>query len=318
MLWGALTEPVPVREAAWALLGLSSEFTGRRAGRSIATSSEAATLLAEMPEILRNLSITTEQTAERCQGEIRGPVLWSETMAARAGTAGSTDVFVCLTARRAYDTPANRVLVAALTEIRRAAAAADPVEGGVRDDAAITEARRVGDEARRYLEHRTLRDVSRKRPSRRDVAAASRGRRNQRYRPALALLSRVRTPLGLADLLAFGDARTARQHRVVVALASGLHRLGTPLGRPRVTPGGELRAGRLVYRHPEVARATGNPLHGIVVDRLLIDVPDPTSDPDPARAADALAARSHGRTPVLITGPADIDRAVRLLHEAGG
>lgn len=311
MLWDNLSRPFPVRDAARALFGLSPEVIRQLAGALVATSPEAEALLLAMPEILRNLSITTVQTAERCQGEVRGAVLWAETMSARAGTAGATDVFICLTARRAYDTPQNRVLVSALDAIRRAAVDADPVARQAYDDEVLLRARVNGDEARRFLEHRTLRDVGRKRPTRRDVAKAARGRRSQQYHPVVDVLDRNAEPIQLKNLLAFNDARTAWQHWLLVTFASQLRRRGAPLGSFRITPSGDLRAGRLTYRHPSVADESHAPLHGVLFDRLIVDVPDrPGMDPD--AATEALTRRAQGRTPVVVRSAADVAHAVEL------
>lgn len=312
MLWNLLAEPVPVHDAARALFGLSTDVVRKLAGALMATAPETNALLAAMPELLRNLSITTIQTAERSQGEVRGPILWSETMAARSATAGATDVFVCLTAERAYDTSENRVLVAALDAVKKAAADADPVARQAYDDEVLLQARVNGDEARRYLEHRTLRGVSRKRLAHRDRAKASGGRRSQQCRPAIAVLERAKNPIEVRHLLAFSDARTVWQHWVIVTLAAQLRERGAPLGAFRITPRGELRAGRLTYRHPDVAAEIGSEPHGIVFERLLIDVPDPVGNRDPRSASEALTARAAGRVPVLVTGPADVARAADL------
>ncbi len=311
VLWDGLARPLSVRDAARALFGLSPDVIRQLAGALVATSSEADALLLAMPEVLRNLSITTIQTAERCQGEVRGPVLWAETMSARAGTAGATDVFICLTARRAYDTPQNRVLVAALTAIKSAAADADPVARQAYDDEVLQRARSNGDEARRFLEHRTMRDVSRHRPSRRDVAKAAGGRRSHQYQPAIDMLRRKLDPIRLDNLLAFNDARTAWQHWLVVTLAAQLRRRGAPLGAFRVTPSGDLRAGRLTYRHANVAADMQSPLHGVLFERLIVDVPDERGMGIDA-ATEALGRRAQGRMPVVVASAADVERAADL------
>ncbi len=71
------------------------------------------------------MAIATTDKPERCYGELRGPVLWSETMSARSASAGDPGMFVCATTTKAYDTDENRVLKAALDVIRRAGADAD-------------------------------------------------------------------------------------------------------------------------------------------------------------------------------------------------
>ncbi|HEY7940152.1 MAG TPA: hypothetical protein VID05_09975, partial [Acidimicrobiales bacterium] len=129
---------------------------------------------------------------------------------------------------------------------------------------------------------------------------------------ALHMLDRGKHPITLNHLLAFTDRRTAWQHWVIMALSQRLRARGHPLPMYRSTPAGDLRAGRLAYRHPGIARFTGTPLHGILFERLLIDVPDPIDHPDLARAEFELGARSQGRVPVLVTSEADIDRVVNL------
>ena len=55
----------------------------------------------------------------RSRGEVRGPVLWSETMSARPPSFGDPDLFVCTSPQRDYDTAENRVLVRALRVLGR-------------------------------------------------------------------------------------------------------------------------------------------------------------------------------------------------------
>lgn len=318
LLWRQLIQPVPIVDVAQALFGLPAPISRQLAGALLATSDEAVLLLETMPTILRGLSITTVQSAVRCQGEVRGPVLWSETMAARSGTAGATDVFVCLTAERAYDTPQNRVLVSALTALKKAADAADPVARQAYNDEVLLRARMNGTEARHYLDHRTMKGVSHKRVTGRTIAKTRAGTRNRNYEPALALLERARNPVSLDHLLSFSDSRTAWQHWVIMALAARLRARGNPLPVYRPTPNGDLRAGRLTYRHPTTARAVKNPLHGILFERLLIDVPDPIDHEDLVAAEADLGDRAHGRVPVLVTSEADVDRAVDLAFSGLG
>ena len=114
----------PVRVVA-ALLGLPARVARQVIGASVATSPEAEALLEAMPHIVRSLAIATTDRPERCYGELRGPVLWSETMGARSASAGDPGLFVCSTTTKAFDTDENRVLKAALAAIRRAGADAD-------------------------------------------------------------------------------------------------------------------------------------------------------------------------------------------------
>ena len=84
-------------------------------GADVATSPEAeraARRACRTPS--RSLATSLQTQTERCIGELRGPVLWSETMSARASSFGDEGLFVCKTPSRAYDIDENRVLVAAL------------------------------------------------------------------------------------------------------------------------------------------------------------------------------------------------------------
>lgn len=312
LLWDHLTRPRDTVDAAQTLFGLAPVITRQLMGAVLATCPEAEHLLATMPKALRSLAIATTVTPQRCQGELRGAVLWSETLSARGGTAGATDVFVCASSARAYDTPENRVLVAALNAIVLAARSTDPIAHAAWNDEVLLRARDNGTRARHYLEHRTLSTVRRRRPDARELAKTRSGNRRKTYDPALALLERAKQPVTLDHLLAFTSPRTAWQHWVLMALTQRLRQRGHPLPRFRTTPGGDLRAGRLLYRHPATAEATNVPLHGILFERLLIDVPDPIDQRDRVIGEGALAARAGGRIPVLIKSEADIDLAVDL------
>lgn len=312
LLWDHLAGPRDTVDAAQTLFGLAPVITRQLMGAVLATCPEAEHLLATMPKALRSLSIATTVTPLRCQGELRGAVLWSETLSARAGTAGATDVFVCASSARAYDTPENRVMVAALAAIVQASRNTDPIAHAAWDDAVLLRARDNGTRARHYLEHRTLSTVRRRRPDARAIAKTRSGNRRKTYEPALAVLERAKQPVTLDHLLAFTSPRTAWQHWVIMALTQRLRQRGHPLPRFRTTPVGDLRAGRLLYRHPATAQANNVPLHGILFERLLIDVPDPIDQRDRVIGEGALAARAGGRIPVLVKSEADIDRAVDL------
>ncbi len=314
LLWNHLGRPLDIPDTAQALFGMSPIATRQLMGAVLATSSEAVDLLASMPRTLRSLSIATTVTPLRCQGELRGAVLWSETLSARAGTAGATDVYVCASNSRAYDTPQNGVLVAALRAVQEAAKAAEPVDrrSAAWDDEVLLLAREHGTRARQYLDHRTLKTVRRSRPDARAISKTRATSRHRTYEPALAMLGRAARPVTLDHLLPYSSARTAWQHWVLMALSQQLRQRGHPLPRFRVTPSGDLRGGRLLYRHPTTAAAVGVPLHGILFERLLIDVPDPIDHRDRVMGEGQLAARAGGRIPVLVTSEEDIERAVDL------
>src|SRR4051794_41006699 len=113
-LWGMLARPLDCHRVAESMLGLTPVAARLTSGVILASSPEVDQLIEEMPVIIRSLAIATTARNERLHGEVRGPVVWSETMAARASSAGDPAVFVCTNSVRAYDTAENRVLVGAL------------------------------------------------------------------------------------------------------------------------------------------------------------------------------------------------------------
>src|SRR5206468_3237831 len=162
-----------------ALFGVSPAVTRHMVGVVIATSPEAERLLEAMPNVVRSVAVSTTMRPRRCLGEVRGPVLWSETNAARAASASAGDVFICASPVKAFDTEENQVLVHVLTAIRDAARDADGPGGHAHDDPAARRWRHNGARALRFLEHRTLVDVTRGRPSGRAVRRARAGSRRR-------------------------------------------------------------------------------------------------------------------------------------------
>jgi hypothetical protein len=261
-----------------------------------------------MPTIVRSLAIATTDRPERCHGEIRGPVLWSETMSARSASAGDPGLFVCATTSKAYDTDENRVLKAALAAIQRSGRSAD-LGVAAEGDVVVKRARHNGQVAARLLDHQTLAQVPVVRPSSRSLRRTRAGSRRHTYEPALALLRRAAEPLWADHISAFADARTEAQHDLLAATLQQLEDMTGSAPALRSDRGG-LRAGPLGYHHPG---RQGDPeqVDGITIGAVLLDVPDPLhGDVDAARAR--LEARAGGRQAVLALGAADVERAVTL------
>jgi hypothetical protein len=302
-LWLRLKRPFDPAGAVQALTGLHPGAARQLVALHLAGSPEADTLLDHMHEIVRAMAIATTSHPVRTN-EVRGPILWSETISARTSSPGAGNVFICSSPVKAYDTPENRVLAHALTRIRDAAQAierhpAEPTAGTL-----SRRARHNGTRAARALEHRTLGGLDRKKPHGRDVKAARSGSRKHRYRFAVAMLERAADPVPPAVIVAITPARTARQHGLLLAL---LERLGPAAGTLQVDNAG-LLSGPIRYLHP--ARAGADGVHGIILDGLLLDVPH--ANVDPAQEEVDLVARAHGLPALVARGPADVDRALRL------
>jgi hypothetical protein len=303
-----LARPYDPERVNSALLGIPTRVSQQLVGSVLATSEEAEALLAAMPTIVRSMAIATTDRAERCVGEIRGPVLWSETMSARSSSAGDPGLFVCATTTKAYDTDENRVLKAALAVVHRAGRFAEHGPDGHSDDV-VKRARHNGQHAGRLLEHQTLALVPVVRPTGRALRRTRAGSRRHTYRPALALLRRAGEPVQAEQLSPFADERTRAQHDL---LAATLQHVEDVTGKGSVlrSDHGGLSAGPLSYHHPDRPGDPGH-LDGITIGDVLLDVPDPLrGDPDQARAR--LRERAGAHRSVLAESAADVEEAVAL------
>jgi hypothetical protein len=271
MLWGLLAKPVDPWAAAEALLGMAHGASRLLAAVLLLSSPETEDLLNAMPAISRSLAIGTVGRTERANGELRGPILWSETMAARATSFGDSNVFVFSLAARAYDTAENRVLVAALGALAQAAHTVDPHAWPARDMelARLVNARATL--ANRWLEHRAFVDVPR-RVSWRDRQRTRAGTRRRNYGLALDVLERSAVPLTPDEVALVTDIPTGAQHRAVVALVAELRRRGVDIPALAVRQG-ILQAGPLTYVHPRSRRSRAERRSGIYIGDRAVDVP---------------------------------------------
>ncbi len=278
-------------------------------GADIATSLEAAALLEAMPATMRSLATSLQTQTERCIGSIRGPVLWSETMSARASSFGDEGLFVCKTPSRAYDIDENRVLVAALDSIREAAHATEHNNERGLEDPLVRAARRSGNEASRFIDHPSLASVTRERPKPRAIKRTRSGKHRKSYQPALDMLERASNPIDADVVRGLCDERTRAQHAVLIGLVERLEQRGGTRLPPFRVERGALFSGPVQYYH---APRLGDRKHlsGIVVGQLLVDVPERLHDPNRTRTQAALAGRSGGRPTMVVMDEADLDVAV--------
>ncbi len=302
-----LARPYDPERVTAALLGLPSRVARQLVGAVLATSDEAEHLLDAMPAILRSLAIATTDQPERCFGEIRGPVLWAETMSVRSASAGDPGVYVCATTTKAYDTDENRVLKAALFALNRAGRQAEHGMEGCSDEV-VRRARHNGQQAGHLLEHQTLSQVPVVRPNGRALRRTRAGSRRHTYRPVLAFLRRAGEPIGVDRLEGLASERTRAQHDL---LAATLQHLEDVTGKSPVlrSDHGGLSAGPLTYHHP--GRRGDRHVDGIAIGDVLLDVPDPLQGDDGQARAD-LEARAQGRRAIMARGAGDVEEAVRL------
>lgn len=308
-LWNRLARPFDMGSTVDALLGLSTDVVEQLVGVLVATCDEAEDLLSGMPKTLRTLKTSVGANNERCIGELRGPVQWSETLAAQASSLGNRDVYVCASTRRAYDIEENQVLVGALKAVAQAGASVDMVSEESYEDEGLRRARHNAKVARRFLDHRTLEAIRVEgRPSPRAVKRTRSGKTRAAYRPALAMLERVYEPLSLDELSPYCDRRTRVQHGVLVGVIEELESRGMRVPALRAE-GGSLFAGPVEFIHPR-RRGDRSRLHGVVIGNVLVDVPERLKNRDRASAERELEARSHGRRVIPIVERDDIVSAV--------
>jgi hypothetical protein len=309
-LWRRLARPFRVAETVDALFGFPHEMVVELEAIVLCTSPEARGLLAQMPVLVRSLTTSVSRAAIRSRGEIRGPVLWSETISARAATYGDDDLFVCTTPQRDYDTAQNRVLVNALSRMAEAGKAIEHLHQSRYDDGMLHAARAYARRARLFLDHPALASVSRDRVAPRMLKRVRGAKSAERYHPAMRLLERAGETLGVGELLPFCDRRTQLQHAMLLAIIHELERRHMRMPALRVESGA-LLAGPLTYIHPR-RYGSGDRLHGILVGDVLIDVPEHVHDPRRDEEQVALEARSHGRPALVVIDPFEAPQAVDL------
>ncbi len=275
-IWSRIRRPVDPHGAIEALVGVPRRTARQVIGAATAGSDEATALLAAMPQLIRNLSISTISVPERCMGEIRGPILWSETLAARGSSAGDTSVFVCATVSRAHDTPENRLLVAALETIVRGGRDVERFhaesEGQEAEATLLVDARRHADLAQRFLDHRTLMDVQPGRSTRRQARRVRHDPRRRTYRPVAAMLERAAEPLDIATVRLFCNEITTARHDLFVAAIDHLEARGVRVPTLLVVDR-EIIGGPLRFHHPALGGRTDASRFGLFVGHTRLDVP---------------------------------------------
>ncbi len=301
-----LARPYEPAHVVAAMLGLPTRFARQLVGAALACSREAEELLAALPQLMRSLAIATTDRPVRCYGELRGPVLWSETMSARSASAGDPGLYVCATTTKAYDTDENRVLKLALDTIRAAGHAAEYGRDAAIDDVTRA-ARHNGHVAARMLEHQALSAVPVARLTGRALRRTRAGSRRARYRPALAVLRRAADPVGVEHLDPLVDRYTRARNALLVDVLEGVERAVGAVP-PLRSSHGSLVAGVVRFHHPGRRNDDGE-LDGVRVGDVLLDVPHP-GDLEPDRSRARLEARAGALLPILVVEPADVDRAI--------
>ncbi|CAN5629510.1 hypothetical protein BH10ACT3_BH10ACT3_14640 [soil metagenome] len=254
-LWSRRVAGTNAVACAAALTGISIDVLSDALSISLAASEEAVALLDGMELRVRTLTTSIDTDTERCIYSVLGPVLWSETITARANALGNEDVFVCATPSRSFDTVENRVLVAALEAIGRAARALRGPMGSKVPPADAVRIGQVAEDARAWRRHHRLADVRSARRNGRDMARLRGGHRMARMAPVIAIRQRVAEPFIDEDLDGLADARTSRYLGFVLETMDALaQRFDGP--RQLTYIDGGLWADDASFRHPGAAGET--------------------------------------------------------------
>lgn len=251
-LWRGRGRSSPAVGTASALLGHDAATLIDAVSISLGASCEAQRLLDGMELRIRTLPTGVSTASERCVNSVRGPVLWSETITARANALGNDDVFVCAITDRSFDTVENRLLVSTLDAIARADRALRSPAGA---KVPATEAARIGavaKEAASWRAHPRLRGVRARRVAGRDLARLRGGHRLNRMADVMAVRRRVDEPFVADDLVGLADPWTLSYHAFVVQVIGVLGRsLRMPTHHALSDSG--LWWGSLSWRHPGVS-----------------------------------------------------------------
>ncbi len=223
-----------------------------------------------MPALSRSLSIQTVGRSERTSGELRGPILWSETIAARSASAGNPHAFVYTRADRAYDTSENRILVGALRALVQAGRTVDT--GALRerdtDLARLINTRSML--AHRWLEHRPFSGVA-LRIAPRDRQRTRAGNKHRHYQVAIDLLDRHAVPLAPEDLALVVDPSTQVQLAALSTLVETALARGVDVP-PLLVHQGAVEGGPIMFIHRRSRRARAEGRSGLFLAGRAVDL----------------------------------------------
>ncbi len=167
-------------------------------------------LLDGMGGLMRRLATTTVDKEECSAEHVRGPIQWGPTLVEQSRT-GLRHRYVAAPAKRAFDTPENRVLVAGLAVIVEVGERTGWHRLGERHLAGEVRAR--VDEARHWRSRRALSGILATNPTPRTLSRVAGGRTRRRYRYAVEV---VRTHQRLVQRLDRDAIRTAVERHALV------------------------------------------------------------------------------------------------------
>jgi hypothetical protein len=201
---------------AAALLKWPADDAARLGELQFLLSEQVGRLIDTLPSLLRKLTTSSSREEEWDFERLRGPVLWSRTLALRAA-GGSPHLWVTSPARRDYQTVENRILVYvldAVVELGRTSGWADQTSP---EAPSVLVRQRVAS-AEFWLQSRLLTQIERIPLSPRDVNRVRAGRANQRYAAVIEAYDCYHSLVHVMDREA---VRAAVEHAGLVTAAEG-------------------------------------------------------------------------------------------------
>jgi hypothetical protein len=298
-LWTAFDPDVTHKARLPILCGVPPQIVDDVVTISTAKSRPAARLMARTPGILRSLAHQTTTRSERCVGHVRGPIQWSETITAWSSGVGVDDVFVCVSPRRDFDVPENRLLVWLLKRLATAGRRCSGDAANWFPKEAIESVEAQGRAAQKLLEHPALRGVTIRKLTGREMQIVRKSRHASTYTPALKLHERVARPFERDEVRALVSRETVEHHRAIMMIVDRLQARG--LAVPQMTIRGDFAvSGPIRYRNPSIMvdrRLSAR--SGLYLGDTALRTPADVDPPDPS-------AGSWAR----IDGPDDADELV--------
>jgi hypothetical protein len=147
-------------------------------------SAEVGAFLDGLPQLARQLSVSSDRAEQWGYDKLRGPVQWQRTLAARAAT-GAPHVFVTTPSHRVYQTTENELLVHVLDAVATVARRTGWAERALSGDGSQMVRDRLS-EAERWQQSRMLQSVERVPPTPRSLSRIRSGRQGLRYTRVLS------------------------------------------------------------------------------------------------------------------------------------
>ena len=244
-----------------ALLGLPGDQAEDIVAVTVAGSDSAWAFLVQLDQSLSSMKVSSEHVAQRCVNSVRGSVLWSETITARASALGNEDIFVCSVPSRSFDTPANRWLAVTAFTLSTAESALLRLspEMLARMNANREHIARVSDLASRRRTDKRLAGVRAELPTVRERWRLERNRRSTQLASLLKLeefsLDPFAQPSKLLDALT--DSATAQYHSELLRLVKEEEAETGQIQELRYAGSG-LELGRWRFLHPNLNQGSSS------------------------------------------------------------